>query len=136
MPLLANTILASDLPQIFVLLLSPLVLLIETTIVWKRHRPSVRFGKAFGIVSVANVASMLVGGLFAQGSIRGFQDSSKEAEVVVTLIWAWAMSCVVEYAMMRGFMADAKATRLAATSVLMNLASYALISVCIWRLIR
>lgn len=136
MVLLANTILAADLPQIFVLLLSPLVLLIEATVLWKLNRPSVRFGKAFGVVSVANISSILVGGLFGQGSVRGFQDSSKEAEVVATLIWAWAMSCVVEYAMMRSFMADAKAARLATTSVLMNLASYALISVCIWRLIR
>ena len=135
-PLLANTILASNLPYIFVLLLSPLILLIEATVAWKRHRPLIRFGKAFGLVSIANAASTFVGMLFAKGGIRGFQDVSKEGEVVATLIWAWAMSCVVEYAMMRSFMRDSKPTEMAVTIVLMNLASYALVSASIWRLIR
>lgn len=45
------------------------------------------------------------------------------------------MSCVIEYVVIRVLLNDAKASDLVITSILMNLASYALISIFMWRLI-
>ncbi len=136
MILFANTILGSDLPYFFSLLLSPVILFVETFIVWKRHpQLVVSKGRALMWVFLANAASTLAGLMFTRGGILGVKDSFSLPGLSTAICWAWTMSCVIEYCVLRLAIPSGKATRLAVTCILNNLVSYTLILPFIWKML-
>lgn len=112
--MLANTILLGAWPYIGILTLSPLIWLLETLVLRLRLPKEVSGERALLAVFVANVVSSLVGLALAGWGIRGFEEASATTRDYQLVAWAWAMSCVTEYAIFRLFVPKVKVRRLIA----------------------
>lgn len=127
MPFLANTILAGHWPYYIAFYLWPLVVLVETLVVWRRHRTVFKWWKALVAVFLANVASFVMGGIANQGGFRGLELAPHIVIAIASMVWAWAMSTAIEHLVLRCWLKVIPWRQCAATSALMNLASYSLV---------
>lgn len=130
--MLANTILFGAWPYIGIFTLSPLILLLETLVLRLRHPAEVWRKRALAVVFIANLVSSSVGLALAGWGIRGFEEVSATTRDYQLVAWAWGMSCVTEYAILRLFVPKVRVRRLIATCLWMNVVSYipVLIYVC------
>lgn len=122
--MLANTILPGLWPYIGVFYLSPLIWILETAVLRLRHRTEVSGGRGLAAVFMANVVSAMVGLALTESGIRGFEDVSATTRDYQLVAWAWSMSCVTEYAVLRLFVPKVRVGRLIITSLWMNVVSY------------
>ncbi|MBB5040277.1 hypothetical protein [Prosthecobacter dejongeii] len=122
--MLGNSILPGFWPYIAIFWLSPLIWILETAVLRLRHRNEVSGERGLAAVFVANVVSAIVGMALAESGIRGFEDVSATTRDYQLVAWAWAMSCVTEYAVLRLFVPKVRVGRLIVTSLWMNVVSY------------
>lgn len=126
---LANTILAGAFPFLATMYLSPIVLLVETLVMRRRHRYTLTWGKASLAVLLANVFSFLLGGIFCNETIRGLEDIEHVHIPVIVTFWAFTMSVASEYLIVRCWLGSMTWRNSFGTCLLMNMASYVLIIV-------
>lgn len=125
--LIANTILAGHWPYYLAIYLWPLVVLVEFFVLWQRHRGILRWWNALLTILIVNVVSFFVGGITNQGGFRGFESAPYMVIAIAAMVWAWAMSTVIEHLVLCLWLRAIPWPQCAKTSALMNLASYSLI---------
>ncbi|MEN3940055.1 hypothetical protein WJU23_02095 [Prosthecobacter sp. SYSU 5D2] len=132
---LANVVMFGAWPYIVSFWLSPLIFGVESWVVWGRHRQGVGFGQAFGTVFVANLVSALIGLMLAGWGVWGLQNLSDWGFDLVLVIWSWAMSCMIEYAVLRLMLPKVGIRGIAMTCLWMNTVTYVLIFVALRTLV-
>jgi hypothetical protein len=140
MPILANVILATQIPYVMVLMFCFVVVPVETAIFFVYQRPSVRFWSSVWLVASANAVSWILGALITslipvpEGFTRHESRPTYLWGMVIGFVLAYFLSWAIEYQYMRVFRRRFTFTRLSWSVAAANLASYAaiLIITLVW----
>ena len=138
--IIANVILATQMPYVMVLFFCLLVILLEAACFFTFQRHTVGFGAALGLVALANIVSWAAGMIITEiiPVPYGFAAHESRPEyfygIMIGFILAFFLSWLIEHRVINGFRKRFAFCHLGRTTGIANFASYSAVFIAMmWR---